>query len=458
VSRGITNMFSQLTAKLTGKVHVVRVAIPLVLLGVLFIGFASILTQVWSESPRSIEVKYLVEVLAGNVTVRDLELRLFLLPYLNGSLRQGPMGSARLSSGRGYVNITFDEIKPHNLAYCAFTVEPFSPVSPDQFGVSRYETGISGTIDFQNDLRLYGLEKIVVLISVFQRVGFTSFFTVTEAHVSHKDRWYREEIRYRAVQAFEIMLLLTTVMWGVLLSSQILRLLERTRKVAETISYDFPYVTLTFFVVTTLIYIYLGLVGEEGASSMIIRGVSPNPWLNYMVNSPLNAFFHLDSSHFEGNMLSVLPWKGVPLGLLPLGFVLETVLKVKRKLILATYLLTPYLDIVGIRYGWVYGCGASLSLFGLTGICVVASYHSLLSAQPVKAALRILRFGAALYVGYAVINYIAGYLFPMIPERFTGLITVGTWKVDVVSHILSAIVPLLLIALCARRNPSKLFR
>lgn len=116
----------------------------------------------------------------------------------------------------------------------------------------------------------------------------------------------------------------------------------------------------------------------------------------------------------------------------------------KRQLVLAVYLLTPYLGIVGLWYGVLFGYGASLSVFGLAGVSIVAAYYS--------------RFAAVLYVGYVVTVDLGGYLFPIALERFTGLTALGPSKVDAVSHILSVIVPLTLIALRVRGNPPQLFR
>jgi hypothetical protein len=428
------------------------------LLGLILVTSSFYLAQVWSHKPKTVEARYTVGVEAGNYSASYVQLRLPLFPYLNGSMLHGCESGADLSPGKGYVNVTFHDIKPHTVGYCQFSVQPFETESPEMYGASEYRTGIQGNLYFTNDLTMYRLERIVIVVSVLQNVGFTSFLTVTESLATYPNGASSEAIRYSVVQDFTVLLIIVMAASAGLLCAKVLTMPMKTRRLGGVIIESFPYLTICLFVITTLIYIYVGLVDEPSISAWVVSGFTTNRWFNYVLNSPTNVFFHYNSSHFEGNMYFALPWNGVMLGLLPLGFLLESILRVRRSLMLAVYLLTPYAGIVGIRYGSLFGYGASLSVFGLAGLCVVAAYYSLHTATLLGRARRILLFAVVLYVGYSVIAYLSGYVFPVALWRFTGLISVGNLKADAISHILAIIVPLTLIALYVRANPSKLFR
>jgi len=389
---------------------------------------------------------------------------LYLLPYLNGSLIETYPNGAEISPGTGYVNITFREIRPHYLQSCRFSVVPLRPEPARQYGLSAHGTGIEGQAEFSSVAQQHQLERIVVLVAVRETVGFASFFTVTEAHVTHGGGWYRDTVRYRAFQDFGIMLVLLMIAAGSLLFAEILGLTRRGQRSSRVVRKDFPYLTLVIFFATTLAYIFFGLVGEDGISDMPTICSIPEPVINYAICAPLNVFSHFNTEHFEGNMFSVLPWQGVTLGLLPVGFIAESILRVRRRLVLGTYFLSSYLAIVGVRYGSIVpGYGASLSVYGLAGLCVVASYHCLFSAQIHRGGrlLRITRFCATLYVGFAIVSYLSGYLYPIALSRFAQ--PISSWlspmvTVDALSHVVSVVVPMIVVAFYCRKTPRKLFR
>jgi uncharacterized membrane protein YidH (DUF202 family) len=449
--------------KISGKASA-KYVISLVIIVVLLMGVLWVAWQSWSSVPRTDEARYAVHVYAGNASVTGMKVRLRLLPFLNGSLINGCEGDPSVSVENGYASVDFGEVRPHETRKCVFSVSPFSGRQPAQYTLFQPQAGIHNCIDYSSLIQEHAFERIVVLVSVSQSMGFVSFPTLTESYVG-EDGGHAEPIIRDARLDFAVLICILSVALGVLASAEVLRAFSRTRRMGSILLESFPYLTLSIFVLTTSVYLFVGLAAEDGMWGKLPYCVVSEPFLNFLVCSPLNAFSHYTSAHFQGNMFSSLPWEGISLGLLPIGFVAESILRIRRRWIVLTYFAASYLGIVGMRCGlFVAGIGASLSVDGLAGLSLVAAYYGLFSSETVtgNSVRRVILFSTALYVGFAAIWYVGGYLLPIDFEKFVCLIPSprlsSTVKVDAVAHILSVLVPLVGWAVYSQRKSHALFR
>lgn len=426
---------------------------PAIMFGMLTVIASISLVSSLSSVPTSLQATYRLRVVGGNSTVTGFTIDIYLAPGLNGSLvSKCDSNSSSILTSPGYVNISINRILPNMATGCEFSVR----TNPNVITVN---TDWSYFVNAAR--RQYELSDVELVVSILERTGLTSFDAVSYKDICVPQNCGAGFIKQYIVYDFEVMLALLDLSSVTLLLAIMRKHTRQSRYGSSQVVDNFPYCTLLVYFANAMIFFFVGVVQENGAAAAITNSYNPQSvFFNFLIGSIVNSFFHTTSGHFESNMYTVVPWIGVSSGILPIGFISESIFKVRRRrILLPTYLIANYVSFIELRYNATGpGVGASLSLYAIAGLSVVAGYCCFVSRTD-NPKLRLVRYLGFLYVGYAIIVYLSYYLYPLDLSRFTGLITIWSFpisKSDALAHLLAGSLPIVFFGMTSWLIPSKL--
>lgn len=190
----------------------------------------------------------------------------------------------------------------------------------------------------------------------------------------------------------------------------------RRRKILQELYVRFPALTLTLIFVSTGVYLFIGAMDEDTLarrtffSMMGILG----PLMSFLVLNPIGTLLHLNFNHFMSNTVGIDFPNVFPLGLLALGTIAESYVKVSRKMYLLIFFVAGYSSVILLPFGGGTGYGASYAFYWLLGTTVIALYTK---GKQTFGRMQVVHYAIMLYTGFMFWGAIWGYLFPFSLQR-----------------------------------------